>query len=147
MKYLEIILDVLKSSLTLTCLVMIMMLLIEFVNVGSAGKWMAKLQHRPFMQILLATLLGLVPGCIGGFAIVSLSGTFPEYHSLRFLSIINAPYSQPWPSPSESPLTMPVLLYNGPKKLLPCSSPTKVWLMSHSFPFSSIVPCLMLQWS
>ena len=72
MKYLEIILDVLKSSLTLTCLVMIMMLLIEFVNVGSAGKWMTKLQHRPFMQILLATLLGLIPGCIGGFAIVSL---------------------------------------------------------------------------
>lgn len=72
MRYLEIILDVLKSSLTLTCLVMIMMLLIEFVNVGSAGKWMAKLQHRPFMQILLATLLGLIPGCIGGFAIVSL---------------------------------------------------------------------------
>lgn len=72
MKYLEIVLEVLKSSLTLTCLVMIMMLLIEFVNVGSAGKWMAKLQHRPFMQILLATLLGLIPGCIGGFAIVSL---------------------------------------------------------------------------
>ena len=72
MKYLEVILEVLKSSLTLTCLVMIMMLLIEFVNVGSAGKWMAKLQHRPFMQILLATLLGLIPGCIGGFAIVSL---------------------------------------------------------------------------
>lgn len=72
MKYLELILEVLKSSLTLTCLVMIMMLLIEFVNVGSAGKWMTKLQHRPFMQILLATLLGLIPGCIGGFAIVSL---------------------------------------------------------------------------
>ena len=72
MKYLEIVLEVLKSSLTLTCLVMIMMLLIEFVNVGSAGKWMAKLQHRPFMQILLSILLGLIPGCIGGFAIVSL---------------------------------------------------------------------------
>ena len=72
MKYLELILEVLKSSLTLTCLVMIMMLLIEFINVGSAGKWMAKLQHRPFMQIVLATLLGLIPGCIGGFAIVSL---------------------------------------------------------------------------
>lgn len=72
MKYLELILEALKSSLTLTCLVMIMMLLIEFINVGSAGKWMAKLQHRPFMQILLSILLGLIPGCIGGFAIVSL---------------------------------------------------------------------------
>ena len=72
MKYLELFFEVLKSSLTLTCLVMIMMLLIEFINVGSAGKWMAKLQHRPFAQILMAVLLGLIPGCIGGFAIVSL---------------------------------------------------------------------------
>ena len=72
MKYLELFFEVLKSSLTLTCLVMIMMLLIEFINVGSAGKWMAKLQHRPFMQIVMAVLLGLIPGCIGGFAIVSL---------------------------------------------------------------------------
>ena len=72
MKYLELFFEVLKSSLTLTCLVMIMMLLIEFINVGSAGKWMAKLQHRPFMQIVMAILLGLIPGCIGGFAIVSL---------------------------------------------------------------------------
>ena len=72
MKYLELFFEVLKSSLTLTCLVMIMMLLIEFINVGSAGKWMAKLQHRPFLQIVMAILLGLIPGCIGGFAIVSL---------------------------------------------------------------------------
>jgi hypothetical protein len=72
MKYLELFFEVLKSSLTLTCLVMIMMLLIEFINVGSAGKWMAKLQHRPFLQIVMSILLGLIPGCIGGFAIVSL---------------------------------------------------------------------------
>lgn len=70
--YWELLIDVLRDTLTITCLVMIMMLLIEFVNVGSAGKWMEKLSHRPFMQIVLATLLGLVPGCIGGFAIVSL---------------------------------------------------------------------------
>lgn len=72
MKYLELFLEVLKSSITLTCLVMIMMLLIEFINVGSAGKWMGKLKHRPLLQIVMAALLGLIPGCIGGFAIVSL---------------------------------------------------------------------------
>lgn len=70
--YLDLFIDVLRDTLTITCLVMIMMLLIEFVNVGSAGKWMQNLHNRPFLQILLATLLGLVPGCIGGFAIVSL---------------------------------------------------------------------------
>lgn len=68
----ELLIDALKETLTITCLVMIMMLLIEFVNVGSAGKWMEKLQHRPFLQVIVATLLGLIPGCIGGFAIVSM---------------------------------------------------------------------------
>lgn len=68
----EILVDTLKETLTVTCLVMIMMLLIEFVNVGSAGKWLEKLQHKPFLQIIVATLLGLTPGCIGGFAIVSM---------------------------------------------------------------------------
>lgn len=70
--YWDLFIDVLRDTLTITCLVMIMMLLIEFVNVGSAGKWMQNLHNKPFLQILLATLLGLVPGCIGGFAIVSL---------------------------------------------------------------------------
>ena len=51
---------------------MVMLLLVEFVNVSSSGKLMERLKNKPVIQILLATLLGLVPGCIGGFAIVSL---------------------------------------------------------------------------
>ena len=49
-----------------------MLLLIECVNVGSSGKWMSRLQGNRFSQILLAVLLGLIPGCAGGFAIVSM---------------------------------------------------------------------------
>lgn len=49
-----------------------MLLLIECVNVGSSGKWMSRLQHNRFSQVLLSVLLGLVPGCAGGFAIVSM---------------------------------------------------------------------------
>jgi small-conductance mechanosensitive channel len=51
---------------------MVMMLLIEFVNVQSSGRWLSKLQNRPWLQIIVAALLGLIPGCIGGFAVVSL---------------------------------------------------------------------------
>ena len=51
---------------------MVMLLLVEFVNVSSSGKLMERLKSKPVIQILLATLLGLIPGCIGGFAIVSL---------------------------------------------------------------------------
>lgn len=64
--------EILKSTVGITFLVMVMMLLIEFVNVSSSGKWLEKLQHRPFLQIFVASVLGLIPGCIGGFTVVSL---------------------------------------------------------------------------
>lgn len=64
--------DVITSTITITCLVMVMMLLIEFLNVSSSGKIFQKLQHKPYLQIVFATLLGLIPGCLGGFTIVSL---------------------------------------------------------------------------
>ncbi|MEG2070469.1 MAG: putative manganese transporter, partial [Bacteroidales bacterium] len=68
----EILSETITNTLTITCLVMVMLLLIEFINIRSAGKWMEQLQHKPFLQIVVATLLGLIPGCLGGFAIVSL---------------------------------------------------------------------------
>lgn len=64
--------EVLTGTLTITCLVMVMLLLIEFVNVSSSGKVMAKLQNKPILQIVIAAFLGLIPGCLGGFTIVSL---------------------------------------------------------------------------
>ena len=72
MEFFRIILEVLKSTLTITSLVMVMLLLIEFVNVSSSGHLMDKLHHKPFIQIVLSALLGLIPGCIGGFTVVSL---------------------------------------------------------------------------
>ncbi len=64
--------EVITSTLTITCLVMVMLLLIEFVNVSSSGKVMVKLQNKPILQIVIAAFLGLIPGCLGGFTIVSL---------------------------------------------------------------------------
>lgn len=64
--------DIVTGTVSITCLVMVMMLLIEFVNVSSSGRILSKLQKRPYLQILIASLLGLIPGCIGGFTIVSL---------------------------------------------------------------------------
>jgi len=72
MEFLHLIIEVLKSTLTITCLVMVMLLLIEFVNVRSSGHFMDKLKHKPFLQIVMAALLGLIPGCLGGFTVVSL---------------------------------------------------------------------------
>ena len=64
--------EIITGTVGITCLVMVMMLLIEFVNVSSSGRLLSKLQKRPYLQIGVASLLGLIPGCIGGFTIVSL---------------------------------------------------------------------------
>lgn len=69
---LNLVKDVLLNALSITSLVMVMLLLVEFVNVSSSGKWMQKLQHRPFLQVVVASFMGLIPGCLGGFAVVSL---------------------------------------------------------------------------
>lgn len=68
----NIILEALKNSILITGLVMVMMLLIEYVNIRSHGESFKKLKKSPVKQVILAALLGLIPGCIGGFAVVSL---------------------------------------------------------------------------
>ncbi len=64
--------DVLKNSILITGLVLIMMLMIEYFNIHSHGRWFAQIKDSKIKQILVGSLLGLVPGCIGGFATVSL---------------------------------------------------------------------------
>lgn len=65
-------LEVLRNTVLITGLVLIMMLMIEYCNIGSHGSLFARLKSSGINQVLVGTLLGLVPGCIGGFAAVSL---------------------------------------------------------------------------
>lgn len=69
---LELLSDVLRNSILITGLVVIMMLMIEYFNIQSKGQWFAKLKGSGIRQIILGAALGLIPGCIGGFATVSL---------------------------------------------------------------------------
>ncbi|MDR0661161.1 MAG: putative manganese transporter [Prevotellaceae bacterium] len=64
--------DILRNTLLITGLVMVMMLLIEYINVTSHGKRLQRLQKTRFGQVVFAAILGLIPGCMGGFAAVSL---------------------------------------------------------------------------
>ncbi|MDR2126872.1 MAG: putative manganese transporter [Prevotellaceae bacterium] len=64
--------DIIRNSLLITGLVMIMMLVIEYVNVISGGRRLQNLHNSRLKQLVVAALLGLIPGCVGGFAIVSL---------------------------------------------------------------------------
>ncbi len=49
-----------------------MMLVIEYINVFSQGKWQNRLSRYQAGQYFFAALLGTVPGCLGSFAIVSM---------------------------------------------------------------------------
>jgi hypothetical protein len=66
------IIEILKNTALVTCLVMTMLLLIEYVNVATQARSLGALKRSPTRQLLVATLLGMAPGCIGGFATVSL---------------------------------------------------------------------------
>ncbi len=55
-----------------TGLVVIMMMLIECFNVWSRGRFTGSFKGRGIGQIVLSALLGAVPGCMGGFAVVSM---------------------------------------------------------------------------
>ena len=68
----HILADVLRDSILITALVMIMMVLIEFVNVASRGLFFSRLNSNRFTRVVFGAAMGLIPGCMGGFATVSL---------------------------------------------------------------------------
>ena len=64
--------DILAEGITITVLVMVMMLIIEYINVKTRGAWAQLLNKNRYLQVFLAALIGLIPGCLGAFTIVSL---------------------------------------------------------------------------
>ena len=70
--FLDLFLDVLRNSFLITGLVIIMMLMIEYINIHSEGRFFTKLRQRRLGQVVLGAGLGIIPGCMGGFAAVSM---------------------------------------------------------------------------
>ena len=64
--------EILKHTLMITGFVMVMMLIIEYINVRSSGRWSKPLQKNKWLQLLVAAVLGIIPGCLGTYTIVSL---------------------------------------------------------------------------
>jgi len=56
----------------ITFFVLVMMLLIEYLTVQSKGRWYKQIERNPMLQLLVAAILGVVPGCVGGFMAVSM---------------------------------------------------------------------------
>lgn len=64
--------DSLRTAILVTGLVIIMMMLIEVFNIKSDGRLFSRLRERRVTQVLVSAFLGIIPGCMGGFASVSL---------------------------------------------------------------------------
>ncbi len=56
----------------ITVFVAVMMVVIEFLNILSSGRWIAALRDRYWLQLVVATFLGATPGCLGAFAVVAM---------------------------------------------------------------------------
>jgi len=64
--------QIIKDAVMITSFVMVMMLIIEYINVQSKGNWSKPLQKSSLLQLFIAAILGIIPGCLGTYAIVSL---------------------------------------------------------------------------
>ena len=69
---LHIFTDALRNAILITGLVVVMMMMIESLNIESKGLFFKGLRKTKFGQVVIGALLGAIPGCMGGFATVSL---------------------------------------------------------------------------
>ena len=72
MDLVDILFDAFRAAVLITGMVVIMMMMIESLNISSEGRFFSRLRGSKFGQIVLSALLGWIPGCMGGFASVSL---------------------------------------------------------------------------
>ena len=68
----QVFLNTLKEALVITSFILGMMLLVEYFVVQSRYKFVEKLSQNSVLQIILAGLLGIIPGCLGTFFAVTL---------------------------------------------------------------------------
>ncbi len=68
----NIIWEALKESVSITLLVLLLMAVVESINISSSGRLFKRLHGKPVAEVALACLLGAMPGCAGGFVVVSL---------------------------------------------------------------------------
>ncbi len=61
-----------QDSLMITIFVISMMIILEFINVISRGKWLKKLQQLKIGQSVIGSMLGALPGCLGVYSVVTM---------------------------------------------------------------------------
>lgn len=64
--------ELIQKTLMVSGFVLMLMIIIEYINVRTAGKWNQGVAKNRFFQLFSSIFLGLTPGCAGTFAVVSL---------------------------------------------------------------------------
>ncbi len=64
--------QIIIQTITVTIFVLTMMLVIEYLTVRFKSSKSGKLTKNSYIQIVFAALLGIMPGCLGSFAVVSM---------------------------------------------------------------------------
>lgn len=64
--------EIFPVALMITGFVFVMMVLIEYINVLTQGRWQKVLERWTWGQSLVTAALGSMPGCLGAFAVTSL---------------------------------------------------------------------------
>ncbi len=64
--------SILGKALTITWFVAAMMILVEYINVQTEGRWRKALAGSRWSQYVVAAILGAIPGCLGAFVVVAL---------------------------------------------------------------------------
>ncbi len=68
---LKVLTETIRSTFSISVFVFVMMLLVDYVNVLTKGSFSAVVKKGRFRQYVLASFLGVMPGCLGGFMNVS----------------------------------------------------------------------------
>lgn len=77
---------IISQTIMITTFVMVMMMVIEYLNVKTRGDWAHRLKKSPFLQIIFAAIMGIIPGCLGAYTIVSLYA----HEVIRFAALVTA---------------------------------------------------------
>jgi hypothetical protein len=64
--------EVVKNTIMITSFVLVIMLILEFINVQTHGKWLKKIENKRWTQYFITSFLGVIPGCVGTFGVVSM---------------------------------------------------------------------------
>lgn len=64
--------EILNESVMITAFVIMMMVVIEYVNVATRGEWLQHLAKFKLGQYFVGATLGILPGCLGSFAVVTM---------------------------------------------------------------------------